>query len=101
MKLGMLTACLPSWPLERNLHPDPIRREEIAAHLRRAIDAASVLGVGCVGTFIGRDPSVSVTANQRAAENEDPLWGGTEVKILQGLTIAQSTLRPLILPEYR
>lgn len=46
MKLGMLTACLPSWPLER-----------------------------------------------------DPLWGGTETKILQGLTIAQSTLRPLILPE--
>ena len=34
-----------------------------------------------------------------SVEHEDPLWGGTETKILQGLTIAQSTLRPLILPE--
>lgn len=34
-----------------------------------------------------------------SVEHEDPLWGGTEVKILQGLTIAQRTLRPLILPE--
>src|SRR6185437_3190207 len=123
MKLGMLTACLPGWPLDRiaewaagagyealevavwpstggrdfeashlpvadfgpqqrdetlelfarhglelsafayyenNLHPDPTRREEIATHLRHAVDAASSLGVGYVGTFVGRDPSRSV-----------------------------------------
>ena len=106
MKLGMLTACLPSWPLERigrwaagagyealevavwpatggrdfeaahlpvadfgtrerdqtlalfdklglqlsafayyenNLHPDPVRRAQIAGHLRHAIDAAELV----------------------------------------------------------
>ena len=31
-----------------------------------------------------------------SVEHEDPLWGGTAPKILQGLTIAQRTLRPLI-----
>ena len=135
MKLGMLTACLPSWPLERvarwaagagyealevavwpatggrdfeaahlpvasfgskerdqtlalldetglqlsafayyenNLHPDPGRREQIAAHLRHAIDAAQLLGVSYVGTFIGRDPSRSVVANQHDAEKVFP-----------------------------
>ena len=135
MKLGMLTACLPSWPLERiarwaagagyealevavwpatggrdfeaahlpvasfgprerdqtlalldetglhlsafayyenNLHPDPARREQIAAHLRHAIDAAQLLGVSYVGTFIGRDPSRSVVANQHDAEKVFP-----------------------------
>ena len=34
-----------------------------------------------------------------SVEHEDPVWGGTDVKILQGLTIAQRTLRPLVLPE--
>ena len=34
-----------------------------------------------------------------SVEHEDPLWGGTEPKVLQGLTIAQQTLRPLIVPE--
>ena len=34
-----------------------------------------------------------------SVEHEDPLWGGTEPKVLQGLTIAQQTLRPLIVPH--
>jgi sugar phosphate isomerase/epimerase len=34
-----------------------------------------------------------------SVEHEDPLWGGTEPKVLQGLTIAQQTLRPLIVPQ--
>ena len=135
MKLGVLTACLPGWPLDRiaqwaagegyeclevavwpsvggrefeashlpvatfteddaaatrellaktgleisafayyenNLHPDADRRAEIAAHLRKAIDAAQLLGVPYVGTFIGRDPSRSVPENMREAERVMP-----------------------------
>jgi len=135
MRLGMLTACLPSWPLEKiaawaatagyeslevavwpsvggrefeashlpvasfggadaeatrvlldrydleisalayyenNLHPDAVRRDEIARHLRSAVDAASLLGVPYVGTFIGRDPSRSVPENMREAERVFP-----------------------------
>ncbi|HLM87905.1 MAG TPA: sugar phosphate isomerase/epimerase [Streptosporangiaceae bacterium] len=34
-----------------------------------------------------------------AVEHEDPIWGGTLDKTKQGLQIAASTLRPLILPE--
>jgi sugar phosphate isomerase/epimerase len=57
---------------ENNLHPDASRRAEIASHLRHAIDAAQQLGVGYVGTFIGRDPSRSVVENQREAERVFP-----------------------------
>ena len=38
-----------------NLHPDPVERERVNAHLRAVIDAAASLGVGLVGTFIGND----------------------------------------------
>lgn len=48
---------------ENNLHPDERRRAEIAEHLRRNIDAAALLGVPYVGTFIGRDPGRSVKEN--------------------------------------
>jgi sugar phosphate isomerase/epimerase len=48
---------------ENNLHPDPRRREEIAEHVRRNVDAAALLGVEYVGTFIGRDPGRSVKDN--------------------------------------
>lgn len=34
-----------------------------------------------------------------AVEHEDEVWGGEVPKILQGMEIAASTLRPLILPE--
>lgn len=53
---------------ENNLHPDPGRREEIHAHLRRTIDAAQALGVGYVGTFIGRDWTKPVAENLAEAE---------------------------------
>src|SRR6266542_2376707 len=39
-----------------NLHGDPQRRARIHQHLRACIDAAALLGVPHVGTFIGRDP---------------------------------------------
>ena len=38
-----------------NLHPDTAKREQYHTHLRKVIDAAQKLGVGLVGTFIGRD----------------------------------------------
>ncbi len=57
---------------ENNLHPDVERREEIAAHLIHAIDAAAVLGVETVGTFIGRHPGLSVKENVALAEKTLP-----------------------------
>ncbi|MGV9866740.1 sugar phosphate isomerase/epimerase family protein [Rhodococcus koreensis] len=57
---------------ENNLHPDPLRRSEINAHLRHAINAAAALDVPYVGTFIGRDPALSVVQNQREAEKVFP-----------------------------
>ncbi|GHJ35493.1 hypothetical protein Sm713_11020 [Streptomyces sp. TS71-3] len=53
---------------ENNLHPDPIRRAEIHDHLKAAVDAAALLGVPYVGTFIGRDWTRPVDANLADAE---------------------------------
>ena len=38
---------------DNNLHPDRAQREAHLAHVRRVIDAAQMLGVGLVGTFVG------------------------------------------------
>lgn len=57
---------------ENNLHPDHGRREEIRDHLKASIRAAELLGVGYVGTFIGRDPGKSITENMREAERVFP-----------------------------
>jgi sugar phosphate isomerase/epimerase len=48
---------------ENNLHPDEERRGHIHEHLRACVDAAALLGIPCVGTFVGRDPSRSVGEN--------------------------------------
>ena len=53
---------------ENNLHPDPATREAIRTHLRRAIEVAARLGVDSVGTFIGRNPKLSVAENLREGE---------------------------------
>ena len=53
---------------ENNLHPDPATREAIRTHLRHVIDVAARLGVESVGTFIGRDPGLSVVENLREGE---------------------------------
>jgi len=53
---------------ENNLHPHERRRLQIADHVRRNVDAAQLLGVPYVGTFIGRDPSLSVKDNIALAE---------------------------------
>jgi sugar phosphate isomerase/epimerase len=53
---------------ENNLHGDSRRRQEIHQHLRRVIDAAHLLGCPLVGTFVGRDLSLTVDENLRLAE---------------------------------
>ncbi|GAA2206015.1 sugar phosphate isomerase/epimerase [Nonomuraea monospora] len=46
---------------ENNLHPTT--GKEVNAHVRRCIDAAAALGCPTVGTFIGRDPGLTVREN--------------------------------------
>ncbi|HET6561383.1 MAG TPA: sugar phosphate isomerase/epimerase [Marmoricola sp.] len=53
---------------ENNLHHDLATREATHEHLRRCIDAAQLLGCGLVGTFVGRDVTLSVRDNLRLAE---------------------------------
>jgi sugar phosphate isomerase/epimerase len=57
---------------ENNLDTDHARRESIHKHLRHVIDAAHLLGVGLVGTFVGRDVSLTVADNLRLAEKTLP-----------------------------
>lgn len=57
---------------ENNLHPDPLQRDEIQKHLRLVIDAAQLLGVPYVGTFIGRDWTRSVADNLLEGERVLP-----------------------------
>jgi sugar phosphate isomerase/epimerase len=57
---------------ENNLHEDLAVREATHEHLRRCIDAAQLLGVGLVGTFVGRDVSLTVAENLRMAEKVLP-----------------------------
>jgi sugar phosphate isomerase/epimerase len=57
---------------ENNLHQDLAVREATHEHLRRCIDAAQLLGVGLVGTFVGRDVSRTLVENLALAEKELP-----------------------------
>jgi sugar phosphate isomerase/epimerase len=57
---------------DNNLHPEPAQREAIHTHLRACIDAAEALGGVAVGTFVGRDNSLSVADNLREAERVLP-----------------------------
>jgi sugar phosphate isomerase/epimerase len=45
------------------LAPDPAERRIYTDHLRAVIDAARLLGLRTVNTFVGRDPKLSVDAN--------------------------------------
>src|SRR5919206_1971999 len=53
---------------DNNLHPDPTERKAINDHVGALIDAAAALGCPTVGTFVGRDPTMSVADNLREAE---------------------------------
>lgn len=57
---------------DNNLHPDPQERKAVHDHLLACIDAASMLGCPTVGTFVGRDPSKTVSENLREAEKLFP-----------------------------
>lgn len=45
------------------LHPDPEHRQTVIAHLKKVIDAAAMLEVNLVGTFIGKDKNKTVPQN--------------------------------------
>ncbi len=57
---------------ENNLDVDVERRERVHEHLRHVIDAANLLDVDLVGTFVGRDVTLSMTDNMRLAEQTLP-----------------------------
>jgi sugar phosphate isomerase/epimerase len=57
---------------ENNLHADPEVREATHQHLRACVDAAERLGCGLVGTFVGRDVTLTVEENLRLAEKVLP-----------------------------
>lgn len=63
------------------LAADRAEGEMAAEHLRRVIDAAALLGVAVVNSFVGRDPSKSVEANwPRFLEVWRPLVAHAEAK---------------------
>ncbi len=45
------------------LHPDPEHRQTVIEHLKKVIDAAAMLEVPVVGTFIGKDKNKTVPQN--------------------------------------
>jgi sugar phosphate isomerase/epimerase len=53
------------------LHPDAAHRDEVAAHLKHVISAASLMGVGVVNTFCGGDAKKTLDENWADAEK---LW---------------------------
>jgi sugar phosphate isomerase/epimerase len=57
---------------ENNLHTDDQERGRIHRHLRSCIDAAGILGVPYVTTFIGRDITRPVADNLKLAEHYLP-----------------------------
>lgn len=50
---------------DNNLHPDMQTRKAINEHVYKCIDAAEKLNIPSVGTFIGKNPEVSVEENFR------------------------------------
>jgi sugar phosphate isomerase/epimerase len=54
---------------DNNLHPHPGERKAINEHVRDCIETAAALGCPTVGTFIGRDPTKSVSENLQEAES--------------------------------
>ncbi len=54
---------------DNNLHPEQKSRDEINDHVIKCIDAAAILGVESVGTFIGRDWNKPVRENLAIAKD--------------------------------
>jgi sugar phosphate isomerase/epimerase len=57
---------------DNNLHPDATERRAVNDHVIACIDAAALLGIPTVGTFIGRHPGQTVAQNLREAERIFP-----------------------------
>ena len=60
-RTGVAISALGYYP--NPLAPDPEERRVAIAHLRAVIDAAALLGVPTVNTFVGRDPARSIEDN--------------------------------------
>jgi len=61
IEISCLTYC------RNNLAPDPEERQQTLTHLRSVIDAAHLLGVATVSTFVGRDPYKTIDENIQEA----------------------------------
>lgn len=57
---------------DNNLHPSPVERQAVHRHLLSCVDAAHQLGCPLVSTFVGRDPTKTVSENLREAERVFP-----------------------------
>jgi len=60
---GLTVSSLAYYP--NNLHPDSQERAAVNSHLKKVIDAAQLLGVGVVGTFVGNDKTKSLPENMQ------------------------------------
>jgi sugar phosphate isomerase/epimerase len=58
---GLQISALAYYP--NPLHPDPEHRQTVIAHLKKVIEAAALLEVPVVGTFVGKDKDKTVPAN--------------------------------------
>ena len=58
---------------DNNLHPDLAEREAHLAHVRKVVDAAQMLGVGLVGTFVGGRPAPGEVVMKEIGETFRPL----------------------------
>ena len=58
---GLTISALGYYP--NPLHPDPEHRETVIGHLKKVIEAAEMLEVEIVGTFIGKDKDKTVPEN--------------------------------------
>jgi len=61
---GLMISALGYYP--NPLHPEAEHRETVIAHLKKVVQAAALLEVPVVGTFIGKDKDKTVPANLEA-----------------------------------
>ena len=61
---GLTVSSLGYYP--NPLHPDPAHREQVISHLKKVIEAAALMEVPVVGTFIGKDKNKTVPENLEA-----------------------------------
>ncbi|HRA44772.1 MAG TPA: sugar phosphate isomerase/epimerase [Phycicoccus sp.] len=66
--LGVTISALGYYP--NNLDPDPEVRATVNAHTIKVIEAAALMGVGVVNTFVGADPRLSQDENYEMALTE-------------------------------